>query len=224
MGLHALLQGKLCLLLLFMYALTTNMFLKLYWDHEQNSYGLETLSLPEGNMLPLPAYFPTFPSCHLAICLTWMLAVRWQPSQATNPLGFVCDCGAIAYFRYCHLGQCFTEPSDYYDAPINKVLHFIQSVGLIKSSSKGEAQYIIEGRSARAGFIVAHPYSFIHSFNPLGWLMWVKRSRRGHNSRQGGKASNAVFTTTNGTSFNILSIVNTQNITWSVVWWDDTCG
>jgi hypothetical protein len=44
----------------------------------------------------------------------------------------LCDCEAIAYFRFCHLGQYFLEQSDYYDALINKVLHFIQSVGLIK--------------------------------------------------------------------------------------------
>jgi hypothetical protein len=36
-----------------------------------------------------------------------------------------CDCAAIAYLRYM-------EPSDYYDAPINKFLRFIQRVGLIK--------------------------------------------------------------------------------------------
>jgi hypothetical protein len=30
------------------------------------------------------------------------------------------------------LGQFFMEPSDYYDAPIYKVLHFIRRVGLIK--------------------------------------------------------------------------------------------
>jgi hypothetical protein len=38
----------------------------------------------------------------------------------------------IAYARFRHLGQFFMEPSDYYDAPIGKVLHFIWSVGLIK--------------------------------------------------------------------------------------------
>jgi hypothetical protein len=43
----------------------------------------------------------------------------------------LCDCKATAYLRFCHLGQLFMEPSDYYDAPINKVLHFIRSVGLI---------------------------------------------------------------------------------------------
>jgi hypothetical protein len=39
----------------------------------------------------------------------------------------LCDCETIAYLRSHHLGQCFMEPSDYYDAPINKVLHFIRS-------------------------------------------------------------------------------------------------
>jgi hypothetical protein len=29
-------------------------------------------------------------------------------------------------------GKYFMEPSDYYDAPIDKVLHFIRRVGLIK--------------------------------------------------------------------------------------------
>jgi hypothetical protein len=38
------------------------------------------------------------------------------------------------------LFMTFVEPSDYYDAPINKVLHFIQDIGLIKGYSKGEAQ------------------------------------------------------------------------------------
>jgi hypothetical protein len=44
----------------------------------------------------------------------------------------LCECKAIAYLRFRHLGQFFMEPSDYYDTPINKVLHFIRSVGLIK--------------------------------------------------------------------------------------------
>jgi hypothetical protein len=46
---------------------------------------------------------------------------------------------------------------------MNKVLHFIQSVGLIKSESKGKAQLIIEGRGARAGLLWPTPHSFIHS-------------------------------------------------------------
>jgi hypothetical protein len=42
------------------------------------------------------------------------------------------DCEAIAHLRFRHLSQFFMEPSDFYDAPISKVLHFILSVGLIK--------------------------------------------------------------------------------------------
>jgi hypothetical protein len=45
---------------------------------------------------------------------------------------FLCDCEAVAQIRFRHLGQFFMEPSDYYDAPIDKVLHFIRDVGLIK--------------------------------------------------------------------------------------------
>jgi hypothetical protein len=45
---------------------------------------------------------------------------------------FLCDCEAVAHIRLRHLGQFFMEPSDYYDAPIDKVLHFIRVVGLIK--------------------------------------------------------------------------------------------
>jgi hypothetical protein len=44
----------------------------------------------------------------------------------------LCDCEAIAYSRFRHLGHFLMEPSDYYDAPINKLLHFIRNVGLIK--------------------------------------------------------------------------------------------
>jgi hypothetical protein len=53
-----------------------------------------------------------------------------KDESATHTL---CDCEAIAYLRFRHLGQLFMEPKDYYDAPINKVLHFILSVGLINS-------------------------------------------------------------------------------------------
>jgi hypothetical protein len=45
-----------------------------------------------------------------------------EDQSATHIL---CDCQAIAYLRFRHLGEFFMEPSDYYDAPIDKVLHFI---------------------------------------------------------------------------------------------------
>jgi hypothetical protein len=34
--------------------------------------------------------------------------------------------------RFRQLGQYFMEPSDFYGTPIDKVLHFIRSVDLIK--------------------------------------------------------------------------------------------
>jgi hypothetical protein len=37
----------------------------------------------------------------------------------------LCDCEAVAYLRFCHLSQFFMEPSDYCDAPINEVQHFV---------------------------------------------------------------------------------------------------
>jgi hypothetical protein len=52
-----------------------------------------------------------------------------EDESATHIL---CDYEAIAYLRFRHLGQFFMEPSDYYDAVVNRVLHFIRSVGLIK--------------------------------------------------------------------------------------------
>jgi hypothetical protein len=52
-----------------------------------------------------------------------------EDESATHIL---CDCEAIDNLRFRHLGQFLMEPSDYYDAPINRVLHFIRSVGLIK--------------------------------------------------------------------------------------------
>jgi hypothetical protein len=44
----------------------------------------------------------------------------------------LCDCEAIAYLRFRHLGQFIIGPSDYCKVLINKDLHFIRSVGLIK--------------------------------------------------------------------------------------------
>jgi hypothetical protein len=54
----------------------------------------------------------------------------------------LCDCGAIAYSRFRHLGRFFMEPSDYYDAPIN--IHsstFHSKFGIDEGlNKKGEAQ------------------------------------------------------------------------------------
>jgi hypothetical protein len=45
-----------------------------------------------------------------------------------SPTHIICDCEAIAYLRFRHLGQFCMTPSDYYHAPIHKVLHFIRSI------------------------------------------------------------------------------------------------
>jgi hypothetical protein len=47
-----------------------------------------------------------------------------------NPRAILCDCEAMVCLRFCHLGEFFIEPNDYYDTTINKALHFIWSVGL----------------------------------------------------------------------------------------------
>jgi hypothetical protein len=52
-----------------------------------------------------------------------------EDESATHIL---CLCEAVAHVRFRHLGQFFMEPSDYYGAPIYKVLHIIRGVGLLK--------------------------------------------------------------------------------------------
>jgi hypothetical protein len=52
-----------------------------------------------------------------------------EDESATHIL---CDCEAIAHLRFRHLCRFFMEPSDFYNAPISKFLHFIRRVGVIK--------------------------------------------------------------------------------------------
>jgi hypothetical protein len=49
-----------------------------------------------------------------------------EDQSATHPVWYE------AHVRVRHLGLFFMEPSDYYDAPVYQVLHFIRGVGLIK--------------------------------------------------------------------------------------------
>jgi hypothetical protein len=44
----------------------------------------------------------------------------------------LCECEALAYLRFRHLGQYFMEPSDYFDVPTYKILHYVRSAGLLK--------------------------------------------------------------------------------------------
>jgi hypothetical protein len=75
--------------------------------------------------------------CHLKVQL-FKLGLTDDPicerclEEDTSATRILCDCEALAYVRFCHLGQVFKEPSNYHGAPIYKFLHFIRSVGLIK--------------------------------------------------------------------------------------------
>jgi hypothetical protein len=85
-----------------------------------------------------------------------------EDESATHIL---CDCEAIAYLIFRHLGQFFMELSDFYYAPIIKVQHLIRSVGLIKGLAIGVAQKIIEGHGAGASFMIhpLHIHAYIHT-------------------------------------------------------------
>jgi hypothetical protein len=57
---------------------------------------------------------------------------EWCLEEDESATQVLCDCEAIAHLRFRHLGQFFTDPSDYYDVSISKVLHSIRSVRLIE--------------------------------------------------------------------------------------------
>jgi predicted amidophosphoribosyltransferase len=44
----------------------------------------------------------------------------------------LCECEALAYLRFRHLGQYFMEPGDYFDVPTYKILHYVRSARLLK--------------------------------------------------------------------------------------------
>jgi hypothetical protein len=41
----------------------------------------------------------------------------------------LCEYEALADLRFRHLGRYFMEPSDYFDVPTYKILHYIRSAG-----------------------------------------------------------------------------------------------
>jgi hypothetical protein len=72
----------------------------------------------------------------------------------------VCNCEVIAYFKFRHLGLYFTQPGDYQDTLVSKILHFIQSVGLLKGWNRGGCT-IVYRRSWCKGQFRPTPYAFI---------------------------------------------------------------
>jgi ABC-type dipeptide/oligopeptide/nickel transport system permease subunit len=67
------------------------------------------------------------------------------------------------------------EPSDYYDAPVDKVLHFIRGVGLIKGYLKGKHDRSLN--VAVQGLVLwptlIHTYIRVHTF-PVSMLNIVR--------------------------------------------------
>jgi hypothetical protein len=80
-----------------------------------------------------------------------------EDESATNIL---CDCEAEAHVIFRHLGQFFMEPNDYYDAPIDKVLHFIRGVGLIGVTQKGKHNRSLKVAVQGLVFVLT-PYTYI---------------------------------------------------------------
>jgi hypothetical protein len=48
-----------------------------------------------------------------------------------------------------HLGHCFTEPDDYDEGPVSRILHVVRSVGLLKGSTEKSAQVAVQGPAVR---------------------------------------------------------------------------
>jgi hypothetical protein len=88
---------------------------------------------------------------------------REKDESATHIL---CDCEAIAYLRFRHLGHYFMEPCDYQDAPVSRILHVIWSVGLLEGWNRGGCTIDLE-RSRYKGRSRAYPLC-IHSFKGYG--------------------------------------------------------
>jgi hypothetical protein len=75
--------------------------------------------------------------CHLKghlfkMGLTYIPTCERCLEKEESATHILCDCEAIAKLRFRHLGLYFMEPGDYHDAPINQILHFIRSVGLLE--------------------------------------------------------------------------------------------
>jgi hypothetical protein len=70
----------------------------------------------------------------------------------------LCDCEAIAYLRFRHLGHHFMEPGDYHDTPASSEVW-----GCWRGEMEGECTIDLV-RSQCMGRSGPPPYSFIHSF------------------------------------------------------------
>jgi hypothetical protein len=105
--------------------------------------------------------------CHLK----GQLFTLWKvPTKKMNQINVLCDCEAIAYLRFWHLGHYFMEPGDCHDATIRKVPCLIRNVGLVKGWSRRGSAIDHEDRSARTRWILACPIHTYMQQNPLRTL------------------------------------------------------
>jgi hypothetical protein len=109
--------------------------------------------------------------CHLKghlfkMGLTESPTCEWCLEKDESATHILCDCEAIAYVRFRHLGQYFMGPGDYQDAPVSKILHFIRSVEFLEGWNR-EGCTIDLRKVAVQGPIKHYPlciHSFIHSY------------------------------------------------------------
>jgi hypothetical protein len=61
---------------------------------------------------------------------------RWKQASetASHVLG---DCEALAALRFRYLGYHFMKPGDFKDIPVSRLLHFVQSAGLLNKWVQG---------------------------------------------------------------------------------------
>jgi hypothetical protein len=82
----------------------------------------------------------------------------WQVSESKWNL---CECEALAYLRFRHLGRYFMEPSDYLDVPTYKILHYIRSAECWRDNQR-------KGKHNRPLWVAVQgpnkptPYTYIH--------------------------------------------------------------
>jgi hypothetical protein len=98
--------------------------------------------------------------CHLLKGLLFRLGLANYPTcerchnKDGGPPHVLCNCEVQVELRFYHLRLGFIESSgikasDYHEVPLSKVLHFIQSVGLLcVELYKEEARYIWDSRDA----------------------------------------------------------------------------
>jgi hypothetical protein len=83
--------------------------------------------------------------CHFRGCLFKLVLVgssrceRYKQTFETAS-HVLCDCETLAVLRLQHLGHYFLKPGYLADISVRKVIHFVQSVGLLNTWAEGRAK------------------------------------------------------------------------------------